>query len=426
MKVFRRIMVVILVVVVFVVGFGGATLAFDVTQPSISGSTATVRFVVVPGDTTNSVAARLEKDGLIRNAILFRLLARYRHLDTGIEPGVYLLTPGMTMDQIIRKLQTGVPDEIVVTVPDPLRLTQYPSYIDGHGLNNFDDTAFLKTAKTAILPDGTQLWKKYWFVEPPQPNVVYALEGYLYPDTYDFNASATTTDVIEKMLFTLMEQICPGPTSAPDQYIYTQTQCKAHAITINGVNLFTAAEKAYNTTNDTQALYDTLIVASLTSREILHYSDAVGVATVYHNRYLDWVARQNGTTSPGDTAGFMGSDPSVEYARDTDNPPKDGKWWAPLADAGNKIDYSSPYNTEGPPAGSSDPGHPGLPPGPIAAPVLQEITAAAAPMDESKFPNFYLYSDNCGNIHYYTDYSSFSAAIAPNATPNLNNMTCSK
>jgi len=420
MKVFGRIVVVVLVVVVFVVGFGGATLAFDITQPSVAGSNTQVRFVVVSGDTTNSVAARLAKDGLIRNDVLFRLWARYRHLDTGIEPGVYFLTPNMTMDQIIHRLQNGIPDQIVVTVPDPLRLTQYPGYITG--LNNFDATAFLKTAKTAVLPDGTQLWKKYWFVEPPQTNVAYALEGYLYPDTYDFNASATTTTVIQTMLFTLMEQICPSPTGAPDQYIYTLALCKAHAITINGVNLFTAAEKAYFTTNDTQALYDTLIVASLASREILHYSDAAGVATVYHNRYLDWVARQNGATEPGQTAGFMGSDPSAEYARDTDNPPgPNGKWWAPLADSGSKIDLGNPYNTEAPPSGSSATGNPGLPPGPIAAPVLPEITAAAAPMDESKFPNFYLYSDNCGNIHYYPDLNSFSAAI-----PSLNNVTCSK
>lgn len=425
MKVFRRIVVVVLVVVVFVVGFGGATLAFDITQPSVSGSNTQVRFVVVTGDTTNSVAARLAKDGLIRNAILFRLWARYRHLDTGIEPGVYFLTPSMTMDQIIHRLQNGIPDQIVVTVPDPLRLTQYPGYISGHGLNNFDAAAFLKTAKTAVLPDGTQLWKKYWFVEAPQPNVAYALEGYLYPNTYDFDVSATTTTVIEKMLFTLMEQICPSPTGAPDQYIYSQAQCKAHAISVNGVNLFTAAEKAYFTTNDTQALYDTLIVASLTSREILSYKDAVGVATVYHNRYLDWVARQNGTTALGDTAGFMGSDPSAEYARDTDNPPTNGKWWAPLADAGNKIDLSNPYNTEAPPPNGGA-GNPGLPPGPIAAPVLPEITAAAAPESESTFPNFYLFSDNCGVVHYYKDFNSFSAATSPNATPNLNNLTCPK
>jgi len=414
-------MVVVLILVVFIVGFGGATLAFDFTQPSISGSTTTVRFIVVTGDTTNSVAARLEKDGLIRNAILFRLLARYRKLDKGIEPGVYFLTPGMTMDQIIGRLQNGTPDQIVITVPDPLRLTQYPSYIEGHGLSNFDTTAFLKTAKTAVLPDGTQLWKKYWFVEQPQPNVAYALEGYLYPDTYDFNASATTTDIIDKMLFTLMEQICPSPTGAPDQYIYSQATCKAHAISVNGVNLFTAAEKAYSTTNDTQALYDTLIVASLTSREILSYKDAPGVATVYHNRYADWVTLQNGGSQIGDTYGYLGSDPSAEYARDTDNPPTNGKWWAPLTAAGNQTDYGSPYNTESPPPNSSTQGHPGLPPGPIAAPVLPEITAAAAPQDESKFPYFYLYSDNCGNVHYYKDFPSFLAA-----TPSLNNVTCSK
>ncbi len=419
MKVFRRILLVLVVVVIFVVGFGGATLAFDITQPSVSGATQQVRFVVVPGDTTASVAARLQKDGLIRNDVLFRLWSRYRHLDTGIEPGVYFLTPSMTMDQIIHRLQNGIPDQIVVTVPDGLRVTQYPGYITG--LANFNATAFLKTAKTGVEPDGTQVWKKYWYVAPPQPNVAYVLEGYLYPNTYDFNATATTTTVIETMLNALGEVLCPGPSSAPDQYILNQPQCKAHAITVGGVNIFTSMEKAYFTTNDTLALYDTLTVAALAAREILHYSDAVGVANVYHNRYLAYLAQQNGNTL-GDTAGFMGSDPSAEYARDTDNPPgPNGKWWAPLADSGSKIDYGNPYNTEAPAANSSSTGHPGLPPGPIAAPILPEITAAAAPQDESKFPYFYLFSDNCGNVHYFKDFPSFSAG-----TPSLNNLTCPK
>src|SRR5215472_16876751 len=65
-----------------------ATVALNITQP-VSSSTATVKFVVNPGDTMASVAQRLEDAGLIRNATVFRLLARYKHMDTGIQPGIY-------------------------------------------------------------------------------------------------------------------------------------------------------------------------------------------------------------------------------------------------------------------------------------------------------------------------------------------------
>ncbi|HZC76972.1 MAG TPA: hypothetical protein VE258_04450, partial [Ktedonobacterales bacterium] len=68
-------------------GFGSAAAFIGITQPSVAGATAPVQFTVEPGDSTAAVAQRLQQQGLIRNAQLFRLWARYKHLDTGIEPG---------------------------------------------------------------------------------------------------------------------------------------------------------------------------------------------------------------------------------------------------------------------------------------------------------------------------------------------------
>lgn len=408
MKMFWRVVLVIVTLIVFVGGFVGATVAFDITQPSVSGSSQQIRFVVVKGDTTQSIANRLQQDGLIRNALLFRLWARYKHLDRGIEPGTYFLSAGMTMDQIVLKLQNGIPDVVNVTVPDPLRVTQYPAYLTN--LPNFNAKTFLTITKTGIEPDGTKLWQKYWYVEKPQPNAVWALEGYLYPDTYELDRTADTTTVVETMLDELGYQLCPGPASNPNAYIFDKAQCKAHAISAGGQNIFTAMEQSYSTTDDTLALYNTLIIASLTAREINSYSDAIGVATVYHNRYLAFTGAVQ-----SDTGGYMGSDPSAEYARDTDTPPTDGKWWTACATACTLIDPSSLYNTESPDISTSQPSanHPGLPPGPIAAPVLQEIVAAAAPQDESKFPYFYFVSDKCGKIYYATDNTDFVNNVEP-------------
>src|SRR5262245_58775224 len=90
-------------------GFGGTTAALWVTQPAMPGASATVNFHVTDGDNAATVADHLQAAGLIRNAQLFKLLAKFRKLDTGIEKGVYELSPGMTMDAIIAKLQTGKP-----------------------------------------------------------------------------------------------------------------------------------------------------------------------------------------------------------------------------------------------------------------------------------------------------------------------------
>ena len=78
MKGFARFAVVVLTLVALVVGFVGGTVALDVFQPANSHVSTTVNFQVQSGDTTASVAQRLQDDGLIRNALLFRAWARYK------------------------------------------------------------------------------------------------------------------------------------------------------------------------------------------------------------------------------------------------------------------------------------------------------------------------------------------------------------
>ncbi len=368
-------------------GFGAATVAVNITQPSVSDAHVIVHFKVVSGDTTQSVANRLQQTGLIRNALLFRLYARYKKLDTGIEPGVYDLSPTMTMDTIITALQRGKPDEIEVTIPDGWRVAQFPAKLTA--LSKFNSANFLKIATTGNLNDGTPLSSKYWYVLPKGKNVPYALEGYLFPDTYDFDVNATEEDVVARMLDTLGEKLCPATSGLPTQYIHDPAQCKAHAATVTSsgkqVNIFTAMESTYFTNNDAQALYDTLTMASIVEREVANQPDDIpGVTGVYYNRYL---VSQGKLAS--DVGTLMQADPTTQYARDTDSPPTaDGKWWQPLADKGDKIDPQSAYNTYT---------QPGLPPGPISAPLWLTITSAAAPPPS---PYFYFLNDKCGKTHY--------------------------
>jgi UPF0755 protein len=395
MKIAGIVLTVVLALLALGVGFAGTTAVLYVTQPA-SSSTTTVRFTVNCADSTLDVAQRLQEDGLVRNSLAFRLYARFKKLDQNLQPGVHSLRPNMTMSSIIATL-AGTPEVQVAGVPDGLRLTQYAPYFSS--LKNFSATDFTTIVKTGVEPDGTKLWDKYWFVEQPHSKVYDALEGYLYPDHYYFNYCDNTTTVIERMLLEFGSQFCPGPSSNPSQYVETLADCKAHPAMIGKTSIFASMESAYHTKNDSLAIYDAVTIASLTAREISHYGDAIGVASVYHNRYLSSI---NAVTS--DTAGYMGSDPSAEYARDSDSPPKNGKWWATLSDAGKNIDPKNPYNTES---------HTGLPPGPIANPVSQEILAAAAPKSSTAWPYFYFVSNNCGKILYATDLNDFNTNVVP-------------
>ncbi|HEU5437747.1 MAG TPA: endolytic transglycosylase MltG [Ktedonobacterales bacterium] len=397
----------------FAVGFGGATGALMLSQPSVSGSTTTINFIVNKNDSTAAVAARLEKAGLIRNALVFRFYARQKHLDTSIEPGLYKLSPNMSMVQIITALQKGKPDETVIKVLDGLRVLQYPTEIQG--LKNFNADNFIKIATTGNWMDGTPVNKDFWFVAPKAKNATAALEGYLYPDTYFMDPAADETEVIKRMLGTLGEHLCPGPTNNPDaagEYFSDKAQCRQHATTVKvgskDVNIFDAMNAAYFTKDDVVGLYDSLTVASITARE--RGDNVAAVANVFHNRYLELLGKSGGV---GDTAGFFQADSTVQYARDTDKPP--AVWpinWPPLAGAAAKdISPNNPYNTYT---------HKGLTPGPIAAPIWDLIVAAATPKSPKDFPYFYFLHDKCGKTYLAKDNADFQA----NAIPHINDHNC--
>ena len=70
--------------------------------------TAEKVMVSIPyGASSMAIAEILAEQGLIRNALVFRIYARYRGLDQRLQAGNYLLHYGMTMDEILEELTQG-------------------------------------------------------------------------------------------------------------------------------------------------------------------------------------------------------------------------------------------------------------------------------------------------------------------------------
>lgn len=397
-----RVIAVVLALLAFACGFGGVAIGLNLTQPAVRGSTHTIGFGVPRGTSAKAIGARLQAAGLIRNALIFAELARFRHLDGHLRAGVYQLSPSMTMDAIIQQLLNGQPDkEQLILIPPGHRVAEYPAYFDT--LPNFDTSNFLQVAQTGVLKDGTKLSSMYWYLPPKQPNTVDALEGYLFPDTYNFDSAWDEQQVIERMLDGLGERLCPGPDNQPDAYIHDQAQCKAHGAKAGKTgNIFTEMEQRFGTTNDVTALYYTLTLSSIVVREVKYPKDIPGIADVYYNRYAI-MANGSNLTPSGDTIIALEADPTVQYARDTDAPPdpNTGKWWVKLADSGRNVDPNSVYNMYT---------HKGLMPGPIAAPRLEDIIGIAT-ADEPPSPNFWFVNDCTGTTYFASSYAQFQTIV---------------
>jgi len=278
-----------------------------------------VEFIVEPGDSTSQIATRLGAEGLIRQPLLFTLLVRMRGLDGELQAGRYLLSPGMTMSEIIAALQTSRVEEIQITIPEGVRLEEIAQQIGSAGLLNVTEEDFLRAAR-----DGDAFRNRHFLLSSLPEGA--SLEGYLFPDTYRFAITATAEEIIETML-----------TRFDEQYASFETE-----ITVSDVDV-----------------HDIVTMASIVQREAASEDEMPRIAAVFWNRLNPEYQAEVG--------GRLGADPTVQYVLG-----QRGNWWPKLdslsAEEINGI--ASPYNTRA---------NPGLPPGPISNPGLSALRAAARP-----------------------------------------------
>ncbi|MCR4397367.1 MAG: endolytic transglycosylase MltG [Firmicutes bacterium] len=156
----------------------------------VSPGTAAPKVLEVPqGATAAKVAGILEAEGLIKNALLFRLLAEYKGLDDEIRAGEYEFSAAMSPAEILERLVSGPIVTHPFTVREGLTVEQTAEVLASQGV--VDKAAFLAAARdrtlvAEFLPTNCEL------KEP--------LEGYLFPDTYRIRRGTTEREMAEIMV----------------------------------------------------------------------------------------------------------------------------------------------------------------------------------------------------------------------------------
>ena len=149
-----------------------------------------VRFVAIPkGYNFGRAADRLESEGIIQSALMFRTFAtleRGKAKKRGLKAGDFAFHSGMTPPQVFDVLFS---EPLVyverVTVPEGFHLREIAARLEEKGICKKD--AFLKAAyDPAIL-------RKFGI---PGDRV----EGYLFPDTYDFKLGEKAEIVVTRMI----------------------------------------------------------------------------------------------------------------------------------------------------------------------------------------------------------------------------------
>lgn len=227
------------IVVLLLVAVGGAYVWYTQQLSSAHpGSRETVRLTIASGSTAADVASQLADKQMIKNEIAFEVYYRI-HQSTGLKAGVYVLTKGMSVGEIVDHLESGKPDEFALTFLPGGTLADARKVLERAGYSAASiDTAFAKTYSGPLFdgkPAGSDL------------------EGYIYGDTYNFYTGASIDDVLEKIFAHMYDDIKANNLEA--------------AYAAQGMNL-----------------YQGITFASIVQTEVSNKDDMSKVSQVFHKR----------------------------------------------------------------------------------------------------------------------------------------------
>ena len=132
--------------------------------------TANTNFIVRAGAGTNEIAANLERNNIITDSRVFRVLSRIYLDGETLKAGEYEIKSGATMREIVELLKSGKSILYSVSVPEGLTVKQ----------------VFKRLAEDPVL-------------EGDLPAELPA-EGSLMPDTYKFSRGTKRADILRQML----------------------------------------------------------------------------------------------------------------------------------------------------------------------------------------------------------------------------------
>lgn len=158
---------------------------------SVSTQGNPVTITVPQGATADDIAKILKENDIINHEMVFKLRVRLSKYNGKLNYGTYTLDDGMCIKDIIKTLSNPtIQDSVSLVVPEGFSAERIAKRVEEMGicsesefLDAMDDEYELSFL--SLIPEG-----KY----------KYALQGFLFPETYSFHSSASAHDIIYTML----------------------------------------------------------------------------------------------------------------------------------------------------------------------------------------------------------------------------------
>ena len=200
----RTVLIALSVVMTVVLSVGGTAMWYlrQVNPPDevSSGKPLATNFTVNQGDSLISVSNRLEQEGFIVNASVFRWYAE-RKGGIDLQPGYFSLVKHEHIGEIMKKLNKSPSITFTkVTFPEGFTIKQIAQRIE-------DKTTRI-TAQSFYEAMTNELLTSEYLPKnmAPLDLAPYRFEGLLFPDTYQVSGNESVASVLDRML-RLMERV---------------------------------------------------------------------------------------------------------------------------------------------------------------------------------------------------------------------------
>ena len=346
MKLKRKLLTIFVAILLF---FTGTVLILYINFLNpVSKDSHEIEINIEKGSYSSQIADLLYENKLIKNKYFFLVYLKINNINN-IKAGNYKLNQNMTVKEIVADLVNGniySDNTIRITFKEGINYRQLANVIASNTNNTYEDVMNILNDSNYI----DSLISDYWFITEAikNQNIYYSLEGYLFPDTYEFRSVEVTIPEIFKKLLDKMDSIL--------------TPYK---------NLIE---------HDTYSIHELLTLASMAEKEVTNTKDELNrkkVVSVFVNRLENNIS--------------LGSDITTRYSLKIDDN-------RPLT----KDEYNTlnAYNTR-------NVNMLGLPAGPIAMVSKESIIASIERIDTNYL--YFIANINTSETYFYETSREFEA-----------------
>lgn len=314
-------------------------------------------FTVTDADNIDTIATKLKNTGLIKYTELFKLYADLTDAEEEISAGTFTLNSKYDYMALVNAMSRHSPTRksVELVIPEGYTCAQIFTLLEANGVCSVAELE--EYAAHGEIKDR-------WFLEGVERGDKYCLEGYLFPDTYQFYTDDEPGRVIGKFL---------------DGFDNRFTELmKSRLDPLNERLAAVLASRGYSKDVIEQrkiTIRQVVIIASMIERETANDAESYDISSVIYNRL----------TNPANYP-YLNIDATLIYALGGNIDPETGKT-KPLTSADLQMDH--PYNSYK---------VKGLIPGPISNPGRNSLNAALDPTVSDYY--FYVYNPREG-VHLF-------------------------